>query len=75
MQLRLRPFPADLAGVVSGWATTEEEVVMWCGRPAAISVVGECRRDGRAGPCRLASLAGGAWLSPAMGPLGPLAAT
>ena len=35
MQLRLRPFPADLAGVVSGWATTEEDVAMWCGHPAA----------------------------------------
>jgi ribosomal protein S18 acetylase RimI-like enzyme len=35
MPLRLRPFPADLADVVSGWATTEEEVVMWCGHPAA----------------------------------------
>ena len=35
MSLRLRPFPADLAGVVSGWATTEEEVLLWCGRPAA----------------------------------------
>ena len=35
MPLRLRPFPADSAGVVSGWATTDKEVVMWCGRPAA----------------------------------------
>jgi len=35
MALRLRPFPADSAGVVSGWATTNEEVAMWCGRPAA----------------------------------------
>ena len=35
MPLRLRPFPADSASVVSRWATTDEEVVMWCGRPAA----------------------------------------
>ena len=35
MPLRLRPFPADSASVVSGWATTDEEVVMWCGHPAA----------------------------------------
>src|SRR5262249_60344608 len=35
MPLRLRPFPADSAGIVSGWATTDEEVAMWCGRPAA----------------------------------------
>jgi ribosomal protein S18 acetylase RimI-like enzyme len=35
MALRLHPFPADSAGVVSGWARTNEEVVMWCGRPAA----------------------------------------
>jgi ribosomal protein S18 acetylase RimI-like enzyme len=33
--LRLRPFPADLAEVVSGWATTEEEVLLWCGHSAA----------------------------------------
>jgi ribosomal protein S18 acetylase RimI-like enzyme len=33
--LRLRPFPADSAGMVSGWATTDAEVVVWCGRPAA----------------------------------------
>ena len=30
MSLRLRPFPADSAGVVSGWARTDEEVLMWC---------------------------------------------
>jgi ribosomal protein S18 acetylase RimI-like enzyme len=35
MALRLHPFPADSAGVVAGWATTNEEVAMWCGRPAA----------------------------------------
>jgi len=35
MALRLHPFPADSAGVVSGWATTNEEVAMWCGHPAA----------------------------------------
>jgi ribosomal protein S18 acetylase RimI-like enzyme len=35
MAWRLHPFPAGSAGVVSGWARTNEEVVMWCGRPAA----------------------------------------
>jgi ribosomal protein S18 acetylase RimI-like enzyme len=35
MALRLQPFPADSADVVSAWARTVEEVVMWCGRPAA----------------------------------------
>jgi ribosomal protein S18 acetylase RimI-like enzyme len=35
MRLRLRPFPADLAGVVSGWATTDEEVLLWCGHAVA----------------------------------------
>jgi [ribosomal protein S18]-alanine N-acetyltransferase len=33
--LRLHPFPANSAGVVSGWARTDEEVLMWCGLPAA----------------------------------------
>ncbi len=33
--MRLRPFPADSASVVSGWATTDEEVLMWCSHPAA----------------------------------------
>ena len=32
---RLDPFPADSAAVVSGWATTDEEVLMWCSHPAA----------------------------------------
>ena len=32
MRLRLCPFPAGSAGVVSGWATTDEEVLLWCGR-------------------------------------------
>jgi hypothetical protein len=31
MDLRLRSFRADSASVVSGWATTDEEVLMWCG--------------------------------------------
>ncbi len=31
----LRPFPAGSAEVVSGWASTREEVIMWCGHPAA----------------------------------------
>jgi ribosomal protein S18 acetylase RimI-like enzyme len=35
MDLRLRSFRADSASVVSGWATTDEEVVMWCGLRAA----------------------------------------
>jgi len=35
MGLRLRPFPADAAGVVSGWASTDEEVLMWCGAATA----------------------------------------
>ena len=35
MTLQVRPFPAELAGVVSGWARTEEEVLMWCGATAA----------------------------------------
>jgi ribosomal protein S18 acetylase RimI-like enzyme len=35
MALRLHPFAADSADVVSGWARTREEVIMWCGRPTA----------------------------------------
>jgi ribosomal protein S18 acetylase RimI-like enzyme len=35
MALRLHPIPADSAGVVSGWARTTEEVIMWCGHPTA----------------------------------------
>src|SRR5215468_7131838 len=35
MALRLHPFPSDSADVVSGWAQTNEEVLMWCGHPAA----------------------------------------
>jgi ribosomal protein S18 acetylase RimI-like enzyme len=35
MALHLHPFPADLAEVVSGWARTSTEVLMWCGHPAA----------------------------------------
>jgi len=31
MPLHLRSFPAELAGMVSGWATTDDEVRMWCG--------------------------------------------
>jgi ribosomal protein S18 acetylase RimI-like enzyme len=33
--LRLHPFSADSADVVSGWAQTNEEVRMWCGLAAA----------------------------------------
>jgi ribosomal protein S18 acetylase RimI-like enzyme len=35
MGLQVRPFPADAAGVVSGWATTDVEVRMWCGAAVA----------------------------------------
>ncbi len=35
MALRLHPFSADSADVVSGWAETTEEVLMWCGLAAA----------------------------------------
>ena len=35
MTLRLRPFSADLADVVSSWAQTAAEVFMWCGLTAA----------------------------------------
>jgi [ribosomal protein S18]-alanine N-acetyltransferase len=35
MPLHLRAFPAELAGVVSGWTQTDEEVRMWCGAKAA----------------------------------------
>jgi hypothetical protein len=50
MSLRLRPFPADSASIVSGWATTDEEVAMWCGHPAAPVAPGQinawAREDG-----------------------------
>jgi GNAT superfamily N-acetyltransferase len=35
MPIRLHPFPAELAGQVSGWATTNAETTMWCGRLTA----------------------------------------
>ncbi|HEX7996014.1 MAG TPA: GNAT family N-acetyltransferase [Streptosporangiaceae bacterium] len=35
MALELRPFRAELAGVVASWAKTEEEVLLWCGARAA----------------------------------------
>lgn len=35
MTLRVRPFPADLAVLVSSWAGTAGEVLMWCGLAAA----------------------------------------
>jgi len=35
MQVRLHPFPADSAGVVSAGAMTAEEALMWCSHPAA----------------------------------------
>jgi ribosomal protein S18 acetylase RimI-like enzyme len=50
MAVRLRPFPADSAGVVSGWARTREEATMWCGYPAAPVPAGQisawAREDG-----------------------------
>jgi len=33
--LQVRSFAADLAGVVSGWAKNDEEVLMWCGAGTA----------------------------------------
>jgi hypothetical protein len=44
MALRLLPFPADSAGMVSGWARTREEVIMWCGLPAASVTAGPLER-------------------------------
>ena len=35
MALALRPFPAGLAVLVSSWASTAAEVLMWCGLTAA----------------------------------------
>ena len=35
MALRVRPFPAGLAVLVSSWASTAGEVLMWCGAAAA----------------------------------------
>ena len=35
MTLRVRPFPAGLAVLVSSWAGTAGEVLMWCGLAAA----------------------------------------
>jgi len=35
MTLHLRSFVPDLASVVSGWAKTDDEVLMWCGAQAA----------------------------------------
>lgn len=50
MALRLRPFPAASAAVVSGWARTSEEAIMWCGYPAAPVPAGQigawAREDG-----------------------------
>jgi len=50
MAERLRPFPAEAAGIVSGWARTREEVIMWCGHPTAPVPAGQisawAREDG-----------------------------
>jgi len=50
MALHLRSFPAELAGVVAGWAQTDEEVLMWCGAGAvpvpAEQVSAWAREDG-----------------------------
>jgi ribosomal protein S18 acetylase RimI-like enzyme len=35
VRLRLHPFPRDSAGVVSGWARTDEEALMWCSHATA----------------------------------------
>src|SRR5215472_10244827 len=35
MALHVRAFPAELVGVVSGWAQSDEEALMWCGAVAA----------------------------------------
>jgi hypothetical protein len=35
MALQLGPSLAELAGVVSGWAGTDEETLMWCSAGAA----------------------------------------
>jgi len=35
MALRLGAFSAELAAVVSGWARTDEETLMWCGAGSA----------------------------------------
>ena len=35
MALHVRPFPAGLAVLVSSWAGTADEVLMWCGLTAA----------------------------------------
>ena len=47
MAVRLRPFPADSAEIVSGWARTLEEVIMWCGRPVAPVLAGQVNAWGR----------------------------
>jgi ribosomal protein S18 acetylase RimI-like enzyme len=35
MALQVRSFPAELAGVVCGWAPTDEEALMWCSATSA----------------------------------------
>jgi hypothetical protein len=53
MAVPLRPFPADSAEAVSGWARTPEEVIMWCGHPAAAQIYGHATpsiRQCRASP-------------------------
>ncbi|MGN6791907.1 MAG: GNAT family N-acetyltransferase [Streptosporangiaceae bacterium] len=35
MALQLRSFPAELADVISGWARTDEEALLWCSAGAA----------------------------------------
>jgi hypothetical protein len=70
--LRLHPFPANSAGVVSGWARTGEEVPMWCGLPphrrpvvGNVVIVHPCAR-GTWGPDQAATLlsAGESWYDP-----------
>ena len=41
MTLRVRPFPAGLAALVSSWAGTAGEVLMWCGASTAPGPAGQ----------------------------------
>jgi hypothetical protein len=56
MRLCVRPFPAEAAGVVSGWATSDEEALMWCSAAAPVpaeQISARAREDGvEPGPIR-----------------------
>jgi ribosomal protein S18 acetylase RimI-like enzyme len=43
MTLQLRSFPAEQADLVSSWAPTAEEALMWCSAPAAPVPAGQIR--------------------------------